>query len=94
MGERWNKRHAGIDIAASGTVPVVAAADRVVSRSYFSSTYGNVVFVTHSISGQQWTTVYAHLSSRQVGEGVVVAEGQQVGIMGSHRPFLRSAFTL
>ncbi|MED3787927.1 peptidoglycan DD-metalloendopeptidase family protein [Peribacillus frigoritolerans] len=83
MGERWNKQHAGIDIAASGTVPVVAAADGVVSRSYFSSTYGNVVFVTHSISGQQWTTVYAHLSSRQVGEGAVVAKGQQVGIMGN-----------
>ena len=33
MGERWNKQHAGIDIAASGTVPVVAAADGVVSRS-------------------------------------------------------------
>ncbi len=83
MGERWNKKHAGIDIAASGTVPVVAAADGIVSRSYFSSSYGNVVFVTHSISGQQWTTVYAHLSSRQVSEGAVVAKGQQVGIMGN-----------
>ncbi|MGE7876030.1 murein hydrolase activator EnvC family protein [Peribacillus muralis] len=83
MGERWNKQHAGIDIAASGTVPVVAAADGIVSRSYFSSSYGNVVFVTHSISGQQWTTVYAHLSSRQVSEGAVVAKGQQVGIMGN-----------
>ncbi|MFF2287631.1 murein hydrolase activator EnvC family protein [Peribacillus butanolivorans] len=83
MGERWNKQHAGIDIAASGTVPVVAAADGVVSRSYFSSTYGNVIFVTHSISGQQWTTVYAHLSSRQASTGSVVAKGQQIGIMGN-----------
>ncbi|MGG4264109.1 murein hydrolase activator EnvC family protein [Peribacillus simplex] len=83
MGQRWNKQHAGIDIAASGTVPVVAAADGVVSRSYSSSTYGNVIFVTHSISGQQWTTVYAHLSSRQVSEGSVVAKGQQIGIMGN-----------
>lgn len=83
MGERWNKQHAGIDIAASGTVPVVAAADGVVSRSYLSSTYGNVIFVTHSIGGQQWTTVYAHLRSRQVSEGSVVAKGEQIGIMGS-----------
>ncbi|MFB7639483.1 murein hydrolase activator EnvC family protein [Peribacillus butanolivorans] len=83
FGERWNKQHAGIDIAASGTVPVVAAADGVVSRSYFSSTYGNVIFVTHSISGQQWTTVYAHLSSRQASTGSVVAKGQQIGIMGN-----------
>ncbi|MEC0296965.1 murein hydrolase activator EnvC family protein [Peribacillus frigoritolerans] len=83
MGERWNKQHAGIDIAASGTVPIVAAADGVVSRSYFSSSYGNVIFVTHSIGGQQWTTVYAHLSSRQASEGAVVAKGQQIGIMGN-----------
>ncbi|MCM3672475.1 MULTISPECIES: murein hydrolase activator EnvC [Peribacillus] len=83
MGVRWNKQHAGIDIAASGTVPVVAAADGVVSRSYFSSTYGNVIFVTHSIGGQQWTTVYAHLNSRQASEGSVVAKGQQIGIMGN-----------
>ncbi|RRN74871.1 peptidase M23 [Peribacillus simplex] len=83
MGERWNKQHAGIDIAASGTVPVVAAADGVVSRSYLSSTYGNVIFVTHSIGGQQWTTVYAHLRSRQVSEGSVVAKGEQIGIMGN-----------
>ena len=83
MGERWNKQHAGVDIAASGTVPVVAAADGVVSRSYFSSSYGNVVFVTHNISGQTWTTVYAHLSSRQASSGAVVAKGQQIGIMGN-----------
>ncbi|MGM9956285.1 MAG: murein hydrolase activator EnvC family protein [Peribacillus sp.] len=83
MGERWNKQHAGIDIAASGTVPVVAAADGVVSRSYTSSSYGNVIFVTHNISGQTWTTVYAHLSSRQASDGAVVAKGQQIGIMGN-----------
>jgi murein DD-endopeptidase MepM/ murein hydrolase activator NlpD len=83
MGERWNKQHAGIDIAASGTVPVVAAADGVVSRSYFSSSYGNVIFVTHSIGGQQWTTVYAHMNSRLASEGAVVAKGQQIGTMGN-----------
>jgi murein DD-endopeptidase MepM/ murein hydrolase activator NlpD len=83
MGPRWNKQHAGIDIAASGTVPVVSAADGVVSRSYFSESYGNAVMVSHSINGKQYTTVYAHLSSRNVSNGQVVARGQQVGIMGN-----------
>ena len=83
MGPRWNKQHAGIDIAASGTVAIVAAADGVVSRSYFSSSYGNVVFISHSIDGQLYTTVYAHMSSRQASSGQVVAKGEQIGYMGN-----------
>lgn len=83
MGPRWNKQHAGIDIAASGTVPIVAAADGVVSRSYYSSSYGNVVFISHSIDGQLYTTVYAHMSSRQASSGQVVSKGQQIGYMGN-----------
>ncbi len=83
MGPRWNKQHAGIDIAASGTVAIVAAADGVVSRSYYSSSYGNVVFISHSIGGQLYTTVYAHMSSRKASSGQVVAKGQLIGYMGN-----------
>ncbi|MFJ8246245.1 murein hydrolase activator EnvC family protein [Peribacillus asahii] len=83
MGPRWNKQHAGIDIAASGTVSVAAAADGVVSRSYYSDSYGNVIFISHSIGGQLYTTVYAHLNSRQASAGQVVSKGQQIGIMGN-----------
>lgn len=39
--------------------------------------------VSHSIGGQTYTTVYAHLNSRNVGTGQVVAKGQQIGIMGN-----------
>lgn len=83
MGPRWNKQHAGIDIAASGNVSIVAAADGVVSRSYYSDSYGNVVFISHSIGGQLYTTVYAHLKSRQASAGQVVSKGQQIGLMGN-----------
>lgn len=83
MGTRWNRQHAGIDIAASGTVAIVAAADGVVSRSYFSSSYGNVIFITHSINGQLFTTVYAHMSSRLASTGQVVAKGERIGYMGN-----------
>ena len=83
FGGRWGKLHAGVDIAASGTVPVVAAADGVVIRAYASSSYGNVVFISHRINGQTYTTVYAHLSSYSVGTGQTVKQGQQIGIMGN-----------
>ncbi len=83
FGARWGKTHYGIDIANSADVPIVAAASGVVSRSYYSSSYGNVIYITHYINGQQYTTVYAHLETRFVGEGATVSKGQQIGIMGN-----------
>ncbi|WP_409295470.1 murein hydrolase activator EnvC family protein [Peribacillus sp. SCS-26] len=75
--------HYGVDIAQGGTVPVVAAADGVVTRAYYSDSYGNTVIVSHSVNGQVFTTVYAHLNSMSVSTGAVVAQGQQVGYMGN-----------
>ncbi len=83
FGGRWGRNHNGIDIAKSGTVPVVASAAGVVTRSNYSSSYGNVIYLSHYIDGQVYTTVYAHLSSRNVSEGQSVSKGQQIGIMGN-----------
>jgi murein DD-endopeptidase MepM/ murein hydrolase activator NlpD len=76
-------RHKGLDIAAPGTVPIFAAADGVVIRSDFSSSYGNVVYLSHRMNGQTYTTVYAHMSSRSVSVGQKVTQGQQLGFMGN-----------
>ncbi|MEH7414376.1 peptidoglycan DD-metalloendopeptidase family protein [Neobacillus drentensis] len=83
FGTRGSERHVGVDIANRTAVPIVAAADGVVIRSYLSSTYGNCIFVSHSINGQVYTTVYAHMSTRLVGSGAVVKKGQQIGVMGN-----------
>ncbi|MCR2822403.1 murein hydrolase activator EnvC family protein [Lederbergia panacisoli] len=83
FGGRWGALHAGLDIAASGPVPIVAAASGVVSRSYTSSSYGNVVFVVHHLNGQTYETVYAHMRSRSVSTGQTVSKGQQLGVMGN-----------
>ncbi|WP_102264361.1 murein hydrolase activator EnvC family protein [Mesobacillus jeotgali] len=84
IGQRWGTFHAGIDIAnRSANVPIVAAADGVVIRSYYSSSYGNAIFIAHSINGQTYTTVYAHMSNRKVSNGQVVSRGQRIGTMGN-----------
>jgi peptidoglycan hydrolase CwlO-like protein len=84
LGARWGSYHAGVDIAnRGGNVPIYAAADGVVIRSYYSSSYGNAIFVAHSINGQTWTTVYAHMSNRSVSDGAFVARGQRIGTMGN-----------
>lgn len=81
---RPGDNHPGIDIAnRAANVPIWAAADGVVIQSYYSSSYGNVIFIAHSINGQTYTTVYAHMEARLVGSGATVSKGQQIGIMGS-----------
>ncbi|WP_042472352.1 murein hydrolase activator EnvC family protein [Bacillus ndiopicus] len=75
--------HYGVDLANASGTPVVAATDGVVSYAGPLSTYGNVVILTHSIDGQIFTTVYAHLSGFNVGVGETVSKGQRIASMGS-----------
>lgn len=83
-GARWGTFHYGVDIANSGSnVPIVAAADGVVVTAHFSSSYGNVVYISHSVNGHVYTTVYAHMSRYLVSAGQSVSKGQQIGVMGS-----------
>jgi peptidoglycan hydrolase CwlO-like protein len=82
LGMRWGEYHAGIDIANRVSVPIVAAADGVVLKSYYSNSYGNCIFLTHFINGKLYTTVYAHMSSRVVTSGAV-SKGQTIGYMGN-----------
>lgn len=77
--------HNGIDIAEPGTHEIYAIADGVVSKSYYSSSYGECIMIVHNINGQTWESVYAHLreGSRRVKVGDKVKQGQVIGIMGN-----------
>lgn len=75
--------HYGIDIANASGTPVVAAADGIVSYAAPLSTYGNAVIVTHSIGGQIYTSLYAHLSSYNVSVGTKVSKGMQIAKIGT-----------
>lgn len=84
FGPRWGAMHNGIDIGKyGGQAPIRAAAAGTVLKSYYSSSYGNVVYLTHYIDGQLYTTVYAHLQNREVSDGQAVSQGQRLGYMGS-----------
>lgn len=75
-----NGMHYGIDLSAPQGTPVYAANSGTVVKSYYSHSYGNVIFITHS-NGME--TVYAHLHKRLVTEGEQVARGEQIGEIGS-----------
>jgi murein DD-endopeptidase MepM/ murein hydrolase activator NlpD len=75
-----HQSHFGIDIASEFNERIIAAAGGIVTKSYFSSTYGNVVFINHN---SEYETVYAHLNKRLVHEGDSVAQGDTIGTMGN-----------
>ncbi len=74
------KLHKGLDISSSKGNPVIAAAPGTVVKSYFSSSYGNYVVISH---GGGMMTAYAHMTRRMVSVGQHVSAGQQVGTVGS-----------
>ena len=75
-----NGKHKGIDIAAPEGEKIVSVSDGKVTKSYYSDTYGHVVFVGHP---EGYETVYAHLSKRMVSVGESVKKGQALGIIGN-----------
>ena len=73
--------HKGVDIGGVGyTTQVLASKAGTVIVSQNSRAYGNYVVVSH---GSGNTTLYAHLSKRQVSVGQYVQQGQVLGITGS-----------
>jgi len=73
-------QHKGIDIAARSGSSIYSVDNGIVSKSYYSDTYGNVVFIKHD---NQIETVYAHLEERTVQEGTTVQQGEEIGKMGN-----------
>jgi LysM repeat protein len=72
--------HKGIDIAGESKTPIHSVDKGVVTKSYFSGSYGHVVFIKHD---NNLETVYAHLNKRNVIEGQVVNQGDVIGLMGN-----------
>ena len=78
--------HHGIDIGKngrSGDVPIVAVQDGTVVNASYSSSYGNMVIISHVVNGKQVSTLYAHLERLDVSAGQSVSKGQQLGLMGN-----------
>ncbi|WP_139367292.1 M23 family metallopeptidase [Metabacillus halosaccharovorans] len=75
-----NGKHKGIDIAAPEGAQIISVSSGLVVKSYYSDTYGHVVFIKHP---EGYETVYAHLRERNVQQGEKVTKGQILGIIGN-----------
>ncbi len=85
-GERESDRfaarrpHEGIDLAASRSTPVQAAAAGTVELATAKIGYGNLVIIDH---GAGYKTYYAHLDSIAVEPGQLIRQTQPIGTVGS-----------
>lgn len=78
----YSKMHKGIDFAAPTGTKIYAAADGVIDKRYYSSSYGNYIRIKHS-GGIQ--TAYAHMSrfAKNLKRGSSVRQGQVIGYVGT-----------
>lgn len=77
------KQHRGQDIGVPVGSTIVSAAEGVVSHAGPMGGFGNAIMVTHSVNGQIFTSVYAHLSNIGVSTGQHVGKGQFIGKSGN-----------
>lgn len=80
MSQSAANGHNAVDIAGCGGDPIVASAAGIVTSACWHEGYGNCVFIDH---GNGVMTVYGHMEEITVTEGQKVAQGEQIGIVGS-----------
>ncbi|GHU31371.1 hypothetical protein FACS1894172_06170 [Spirochaetia bacterium] len=72
--------HTAVDWAAPTGTPVVAARTGTVTMVDTNATFGKFIIITHDT---QYQTLYAHLNAVSVQTGTTVAQGSQIGEVGS-----------
>ncbi len=75
-----HQTHLGFDLASTAAAPVLAANSGRVVHSGWLGIYGNSVILDHGMGLQ---SLYAHLSSINVGVGAMSEMGQQLGRSGA-----------
>lgn len=76
--------HKGIDIAANYGKSVSAPANGKVFFSGYLGNYGKCIQINHGkVNGVEVTTLYGHLSTTLVKNGQIVAQGEEIGLVGS-----------
>lgn len=74
------KFHNGIDLAAPGGSPILAAYDGTVVAAAYSSSMGNYIMIDH---GDSLYTIYMHASALYVSKGAEVVKGQKIAAVGT-----------
>jgi len=74
------KFHNGLDMAAPGGSPILAAYDGTVVAAAYSSSMGNYIMLYH---GDNLYTIYMHASKLYVSNGAEIKKGQKIAAVGT-----------
>jgi murein DD-endopeptidase MepM/ murein hydrolase activator NlpD len=80
FGQRWGRRHEGLDVAADEGKPIRALESGTVVFAGRRGTYGKTIIINH---GHGFRSLYAHASSLEVSPGEYVEQGQTIARVGS-----------
>lgn len=72
--------HNGVDMAAPGGSPILAAYDGTVVAAGYSGTMGNYIYLNH---GSGLVTIYMHASALYVSVGQDVSKGDKIAAVGT-----------
>ena len=72
--------HNGVDMAAPGGSPILAAYDGTVVAAGYSGTMGNYIYLNH---GSGLVTIYMHASALYVSTGQEVSKGDKIAAVGT-----------
>ncbi len=74
------KFHNGVDMAAPGGSPILAAYDGEVIGAGYNSSMGNYIMINH---GGGLITIYMHASALYVSNGALVVKGEKIAAVGT-----------
>ena len=75
-----NRFHNGVDMAAPGGSPILAAYDGEVTAAGYSNSMGNYIYLNH---GSGLVTIYMHASKLYVSKGQTVSKGDKIAAVGT-----------
>jgi murein DD-endopeptidase MepM/ murein hydrolase activator NlpD len=85
--EKFTGYHTGVDVEFTDTtddIPVYAIAEGTVRRANYTSGYGGLLVIEHTIHGEHFFSLYGHLRTNTLPRvGTIVKKGDPVGVLGT-----------
>jgi len=85
-GQRWGRKHKGVDLSADSGTRVVSVLDgKVIKAGNFNDNYGGQVLIQHDTPDGTYYSRYAHLRKWYVRPNQKVSQGEKIGESGGEK---------